>query len=151
MSGQFTGRHMAAILISFFAIVIAVNVVNAVYASRTFGGLVVENSYVASQKFNGWLKEARQEKALGWDIALRRSASGRIDASISSGGRLLPGAHVSAVVRHPLGRVPDRSIGFHNVAAGEFESDAALPAGRWIVHLSVEAHGHTVQRIVDLG
>ena len=40
--------------------------------SSTFGGVVVENSYVASQDFNGWLDEARAERALGWDADVGR-------------------------------------------------------------------------------
>ena len=58
MTRQFTGRHMLAILIAFFGTVIAVNMVMAVLATRTFGGLVVENSYVATRQFNGWLEQA---------------------------------------------------------------------------------------------
>jgi nitrogen fixation protein FixH len=52
----FTGWHMALILIGFFAVVVGVNLLMARFASSTFGGVVVENSYVASQQFNGWLK-----------------------------------------------------------------------------------------------
>jgi len=55
MTGRFTGWHMTFILVSFFAVVIAVNLTMAHFASSTFGGLVVENSYVASQKYDGWL------------------------------------------------------------------------------------------------
>ena len=39
--GRFTGRHMAAILVAFFAIVITVNVTMARFAMSTFGGKVV--------------------------------------------------------------------------------------------------------------
>ena len=48
----FTGWHMATILVSFFAIVVGVNLLMARFATSTFGGVVVENSYVASQQFN---------------------------------------------------------------------------------------------------
>jgi nitrogen fixation protein FixH len=51
----FTGYHMAAILIGFFGIVIAVNIYMAKVAVGTFGGTVVDNSYVASQNYNEWL------------------------------------------------------------------------------------------------
>src|SRR3546814_10033574 len=63
---RFTGWHMTAILIAFFAAVIAVNMLMATVAVRSFGGTVVENSYVASQKFNGWLAQARAQRRLGW-------------------------------------------------------------------------------------
>ena len=70
MNGQFTGKHMAAVLVCGFAIVIGVNLFMARAAISTFGGLVVENSYVASQNFNGWLEEARQVKSFGWTVDL---------------------------------------------------------------------------------
>src|SRR5687768_10998939 len=71
VSGPFTGRHMAAIICTFFGVVIAVNMLMAVLATRTFGGTVVDNSYVASQKFNGWLAQARAQQSLGWQESVR--------------------------------------------------------------------------------
>ncbi|HLA02420.1 MAG TPA: FixH family protein, partial [Aestuariivirga sp.] len=47
MIRTFTGWHMAAITISFFAVIIAVNLTLAVFASSSWSGLVVANSYVA--------------------------------------------------------------------------------------------------------
>jgi len=45
MTGKpFTGRHMLAVLVGFFGVVIAVNFIMASYATSTFGGVVVENS-----------------------------------------------------------------------------------------------------------
>ena len=64
MNSPLTGKRMTGIFVLFFGVVIAVNVVMACYASSTFGGIVVENSYVASQDFNRWLDEAAAEKAL---------------------------------------------------------------------------------------
>uniref|UniRef100_UPI00286E75F7 FixH family protein n=1 Tax=Sandarakinorhabdus sp. TaxID=1916663 RepID=UPI00286E75F7 len=70
MSRGFTGRHMWMVMIGFFGLVIAVNFTMAWLASSTFGGTIVDNSYVASQKFNGWLQAARAQKALGWTARL---------------------------------------------------------------------------------
>ncbi len=52
-SKEFTGRHMWLLAVSFFGVIISVNIVMAVSAARTWTGLVVENSYVASQEFQG--------------------------------------------------------------------------------------------------
>ena len=66
MSGRkFTGWHMTGILVAFFGVVVSVNVFMAQAAISTFDGTVVDNSYVASQKFNGWLDKAEAQKALG--------------------------------------------------------------------------------------
>ena len=55
MRREFTGRDMAKILVAGFGLVVAVNFGMATIAARSFSGTVVDNSYIASQKFNGWL------------------------------------------------------------------------------------------------
>ena len=52
MIAPLTGRKVAIIGATLFALVFAPNVILAVYAVRTFSGLVVPNSYVASQEFD---------------------------------------------------------------------------------------------------
>jgi nitrogen fixation protein FixH len=145
-----TGHHVAVIFVCFFALVIAVNVTMAVLASRTFGGLVVENSYVASQKFNEWLARARDESALGWDMTVARAANGRLSLALASAGVPMVDARITGRARHPLGRLPERVIAFQPDGAGRYASIERLPAGRWIVHLDIAAHGRTLRKIVDL-
>jgi nitrogen fixation protein FixH len=58
MGRQFTGGTWRR-MVAFFGVVIAVNLTMARLAIGSFGGVVVENSYVASQKFNGWLDRPR--------------------------------------------------------------------------------------------
>lgn len=62
---EFTGKHMATLMILFFGVIISVNVTMAFLAKGTWTGLVVKNSYVASQKFNSELEAARLQKASG--------------------------------------------------------------------------------------
>lgn len=139
----FTGRHMAAILVAFFGVVIVVNLINARYAGATFGGVVVENSYVASQDFNRWLEEAKAEKALGWDAVTTWRPDGRIVVALKGAP---VGAALKVVARHPLGRLPDRALSFDRLGNGQFLSRQALPDGRWDVRLVVAAEGHVWRR-----
>jgi len=134
-TGPFTGRHIAMILVAFFAVVIGVNLLMARYATSTFGGVVVENSYVASQNFNGWLKEAEREKALGWSAEARRLGDGKLAVSLT--GAPAQGVVLTADARHPLGRMPDQLIQFDRLPDGSFASREVLPAGRW--RLRIEA------------
>jgi nitrogen fixation protein FixH len=134
MTRRFTGRHMAAILVTFFGIVFAVNFVMAGYAHSTFGGIVVENSYVASQKFNGWLEEARAQERLGWSAGIKRDDDGSVRVMLDGPG---PQARLAAIARHPLGRAPDRELTFVRAADGSFVSRETLPAGRWTMRLEV--------------
>jgi nitrogen fixation protein FixH len=138
MTGQFTGRHAAAIFVAFFGVVAAVNLTMARLASSTFGGVVVRNSYVASQNFNRWLDQANAEKALGWKATAVREADNRLTVSLSG---VPEGAQVTAIARHPLGREPDQALAFSPLGEGRFRSTATLPATRWQLRLQVRVQG----------
>lgn len=150
MTRTFTGRHMTAILVTFFGVVIAVNFYMARVAIGTFGGTVVDNSYVASQRFNGWLAEARAQKALGWQTRVDIDPQRRAELVLSSGEIALTDASVSAIARHPLGRAPDIPLHFVTVAPGQFRSIEPLPQGRWLVHLSVRSGGREMRLMETL-
>lgn len=137
MTRRFTGRHMAVVICTFFGVVIAVNLLMATLATRTFGGTVVDNSYVASQKFNGWLAEARAQQALGWQEEVRLDDSRRAEVTMSMGGRPLDGSAIAGSARHPLGREAEIPLVFTAAAPGVFVSDRPLPVGRWYLHLVV--------------
>jgi nitrogen fixation protein FixH len=128
MTRRFTGWHFTGIIVAFFGVVIAVNMTMAVLATRTFGGVVVENSYVASQEYNRWLAAARRQDRLGW----------RVTPSLDTGRHVLlsanvAGLSVSGFARHPLGRAADIPLRFDR----HLRSDRPLPPGRWAVHLIV--------------
>ena len=143
MQRTFTGWHMAAILVSFFAAVIGVNSLNAYLAGSTFGGAVVENSYVASQDYKRWLDEAKAEHALGWDEVTTWRPDGRVVIALNG---VPEKAVVKAMARHPLGTLPDRGLTFDRQANGRFLSRQALPEGRWDVRLTIAAEGHIWRR-----
>ncbi len=141
-SGLFTGKHMAFVMVGFFGVVIAVNVLLADLAVSTFSGVVVENSYVASQGFNRMLGAAKADQALGWKLDLARGADGSARFTLSdASGAPLRGAAVSAQADHPLGaRMPSAMLAPKEVAPGVYE--ALLAAGRWHVAVVVRSGGH---------
>ena len=148
MTRTFTGRHMTAILVAFFGVVIAVNAYMARVAIQTFGGTVVDNSYVASQEFNGWLAKARRQKALGWQTVLSIDPDRRPELSVTKNGVSLEAAVVSGVARHPLGRALDVPLTFRRIAPGQFRSMQPLPAGRWLVHVAI-TQGSQEMRLIE--
>jgi nitrogen fixation protein FixH len=62
---QFTGRHAAMVFVGAFTVIIGVNIALAVFAVKTFPGLEVKNSYVASQEFDA---RRSAQVALGWSV-----------------------------------------------------------------------------------
>lgn len=133
--GRFTGRHLTIILVAFFGVVVAVNVLMARFATATFGGIVVENSYVASQKFNTWLDEAKTEKALGWTVVTTWRPDGRL-AVAATGPNV--NSKLTGTARHPLGRLPDVHLTFAGQGNGTFLSREAVPEGRWTLRLEMQ-------------
>lgn len=147
MTKRFTGRHATMIITGFFGVVILVNLTMASFATSTFGGIVVENSYVASQEFNGWLDEAEKQRALGWDAVTTWRPDNRLAVQLSG---VPAGAEVKATARHPLGRMPDRALTFEATREDRFLSQTALPEGRWHLRLEVNADGKTWRREEEL-
>ena len=135
MTRRFTGRHMLVVMLLFFGVIIAVNMTMAVLATRTFGGTVVDNSYVASQRFNAWLDEARAQERLGWKVAAEV-----VDRRVVIDTGSLAEASVTVTARHPLGRAADIVIAFTETGAGRHGARTRLPAGRWRLHIAV-VHG----------
>ena len=147
--GEFTGRHAAMLIVAFFAVVIVVNVIMAKLAIATFGGTVVDNSYVASQHFNQWLDTSAADRALGWKVDLTRAPDGSLEARLTdSAGAPLDRARVWAHTEHPLGARPPQDLVLAEVAPGAYR--ARLAPGRWRVWLKAQARGHAWHAIGDV-
>lgn len=150
MTRRFTGKHMTIILVVFFGTVMTVNFTMAYFASSTFSGTVVDNSYVASQKFNGWLQQAREQKALDWNVAIVRGGDGRLEAELTRAGTPMTDARIFGVARHPIGREPERPISFRSLGEGRYQGLETLPVGRWIIQVEIRSDGSTAREIFDL-
>lgn len=136
---RFTGWHAATALVAFFGVVGAVNFTMAAYASSTFGGVVVENSYVASQEFNRWLDQAEASERLGWTLETDWRPDGRVSVGLAGAPA---DTQLAGVARHPLGRLEDLPLNFLPQADGGFLSGEKLPTGRWILRLEARAGQH---------
>lgn len=144
----FTGRHMTFVLVAFFGVVMAVNFTMARFALSTFGGTVVDNSYVASQRYNEWLARAAAQDRLGWVQSVTVGEGRHLLLSVKKNGVSLEGVRVSATLNHPLGQAEPRTIHFSPTGDGALRSAEALPAGRWRLDVVVR-HGEDVARYRD--
>lgn len=146
----FTGYHMAAILIGFFGIVIAVNIYMAKVAVGTFGGTVVDNSYVASQQYNEWLAEADKEAKLGWTVTAARVAEDKVRLMVDDNGVAGLNFAASAKAEHPLGRAPEHELQFVSQGDGSYVSREALPTGRWLLRIEINRAGGRYRMVTDI-
>ena len=142
MTRVFTGWHMTGIIVAMFGLVIAVNFLMAGYAIGTFGGTVVDNSYVASQHFNSWLAEARAQRRLNWTMDATVGTDRHIVVTALTPTGPLSGARVEVVATHPLGRLPARTLVLQSAGPGRFVATQSLPAGRWLLRVDVRAGGN---------
>jgi nitrogen fixation protein FixH len=146
IEGQFTGRHMLIIMILFFGVIIGVNVLMAVVANRSWTGLVVKNSYVASQNFNKELDAARRVAALGWTTQFELDA-GHAVARLADESGPLTGLNVTLKIARPTNENEDRTVVLKETAAGDYRTPIALGPGVWSADLTVTAEGgETIRR-----
>lgn len=146
IEGEFTGRHMLMIMIAFFGVIIGVNLLMAMVANRSWTGLVVQNSYVASQNFNRKLEAARQVAALGWVVDFELDA-GHAALRLADRAGPLGGMDVTLKLWRPTNEKDDLSVTLDETAAGEYRADIALDPGVWSADLTATADsGETLHR-----
>jgi len=128
---RFTGRHMLMIVLAFFGTIIVVNATLAVFASRSWTGLVVANSYVASQNYNRKLAEARQQEALGWTATLNYQDNHIAVRMVDAAGRPRGDLSVTVSLMRPTHERDDHTLTLRETEAGLFIAPDALAPGAW--------------------
>ncbi len=127
----FTGRHMWILALSFFGVIIAVNVVMATFAMRSWTGLVVDNSYIASQQFEDKRLAHQTQQAAGWQ-AILTYLPGVARLVIVDGARgPIDLGDVTIKVNRPVGGHDDQTISLQHKADGSYEAALNLPDGLW--------------------
>ena len=142
-----TGRMVLAMLIAFFGVVIAVNVVMVRLASSTFSGLGDKNAYVAGLSHNRTLAAAREQDRLGWkvDASMRRIAPGRSVVSVvRADGGSAADLEVIARFEHPATSLQDRRAALTQTAPNTWSGALDLPAGAWDMAIEMRSGGTLV-------
>ncbi|MFO1033512.1 MAG: FixH family protein [Hyphomicrobiales bacterium] len=145
----FTGWHMAMIMAVFFGVIIAVNVVLAVISVKSFTGLVVENSYVASQTWEKDTAVLAQDAQM--DIHPKLSAAGGSVklAFTTAAGDAVDVSSVALTLGHPVSASTDVPLTFQQTGKGTFEAAAALTGKNWEGEMTATlANGTQWKRIV---
>ena len=139
----FTGRHMLAVVLLFFGTIIGVNLVMVISATGTFPGLVVKNSYIASQNFNRTLAEARAQAETGWRMELDAD-DGVITVRLTDrDGAPLHRLEVTAAAGRPSTTGEDRSVTLVQDGSG-YRATEALPPGLWEIAIEARRDGTRV-------
>lgn len=132
---RFTGRHMLGIMLAFFGVIIAVNLTMATFASTSWTGFVVKNTYVASQEFNEKAERGRAQAALGWTGALSIEGATVRYAIHDKAGASIALQLATVTFRRPTSDTEDRTIALAADGAAWSAQTEALHDGAWIVEV----------------
>ncbi len=149
MTRTFTGWHMAAITISFFAIIVAVNLTLAFFASTSWTGLVVANSYVASQRFNQDAAIGRQQRALGWQMNLTFNRGLARISFLDRDNQPLAGLSIRAILQRPTDEAGDQKLQLQEKGVGIYLAQMPISRGGWIADITAENSGQKLVRFVQ--
>ncbi|SLN48676.1 FixH family protein [Pseudooctadecabacter jejudonensis] len=142
---ELSGKHVAAIFGLGFGTIIAVNMTLAFSAVRTFPGLEVRNSYVASQHFDA---NRAAQTALGWDVAARLHGD-TLTLTITQNGDPVRPQITAATFGRATSISADQTPDF-TYENGVFTAPVAGGAGNWNLRLAARAADgtHFQQRII---
>jgi nitrogen fixation protein FixH len=140
-SFELKGWHVLAMLVTFFAVIFAVNFTMMSLALRTMPGTDVKSSFEASQHFNGQLDAIAAQDSRGWQVdigtaTLRSGAPFQVSVR-DRAGEALGGLTVTARIERPTDARFDQKLGLRDLGAGQYSADLPrLGAGQW--QLTVE-------------
>jgi nitrogen fixation protein FixH len=134
-SRPLTGRKVFAIAAVSFGVILGANLLLAYQAVSTFSGLVVPNSYIASQEFDA---RRRAQEALGWTLDL-----GHDDATLTvrltdAAGRTVRPDALEVIVGRPTTAATDVVVEMQPTPEG-YAGHVELAPGNWLVQLRARA------------
>ena len=145
-----TGRLVLIIIVSFFAIVIGVNVVMMRLAITTLPGTEVDSAYAAGLAYEKEIQAADQQDRRQWkvDAHIERQPDGTARLSVNTrtrDGAALSGMQLSGRLERPTDRRADQAFEMTDLGTGNYRGAAhGVAAGQW--DLVIEA-GRDGQRL----
>jgi nitrogen fixation protein FixH len=129
------GYHVGSIFVAFFAVILAVNLTMAWFASSSWTGLVVKNSYVASQQYNEKIAAAKLQQARGWK--LKFDYSHKVLSFWLSDGDDKPVfiENIVARIGRPVSEAQDEMLKLSHMGKGRYRAAMELSQGIWSFQL----------------
>lgn len=129
-----TGTKVLAVLLGFFAVVMAVDGVMMYFAVSTFSGEVEAHPYERGLAYNRDIAQSREQAARDWkvDVSVARGAAGaaRVTAKArDAAGAQASGLAMTATLAAPADKKKDAQVALHEVAPGLYEGETALAPG----------------------
>lgn len=135
--GEFTGRHMWLVVIAFFGTIIAVNITMAVVSATSWTGLVVENSYVASQEFDDRRAAHLAQLDAGWTSSLSYVGDTALLSVVDGTGQPVDLGEPVLQINRPVGGHDDQRVGLTRQPDGTYAGPVTLGPGVWEARVDV--------------
>ena len=129
--GEFTGKHMLFLALGFFGVIFSVNIGMAVVASTSWTGLVVQNSYVASQEFEEKRLAHEQQMAAGWQASFVYTPGMALLTVTDGAGKTVDLGPVNLMINRPVGGHDDQKVTLAASTDGSYAAALTLDAGVW--------------------
>jgi nitrogen fixation protein FixH len=142
-----TGGKVLLMLVAFFGVVIAVNMIMAKLAIQTLPGTEVDSAYSASLAYENEIAAAQDQNARNWkvDAHIQRGPDGgatlQVEARDSSGVPMT-GLNFQGRFERPADRRADQAVTLAEVASGTYRGSAPpIGPGQWDLVLEGDAAG----------
>ena len=139
---RFTGWHMVGVLGLFFGVTILVNLALAFFANGSWTGLIVKNSYVASQHYNERLAKEEQQASLGWSGTFGYDKATVTLRIADAAGNPVAADTVFVTLRRPAAEQEDHRIQLSKTETGLFAAYHPLATGLWAADVRIESAGY---------
>jgi nitrogen fixation protein FixH len=145
-----TGRFVLIAVVSFFLVVIGVNVVMMQLAIATLPGTEVDNAYSAGLAYQHEIEAAQQQRMRNWNVEahVERNPDGAAILKVharDAGGMALGGLSVSGRLERPTDRRNDQSFEVGERGGGDYRGTAhGVAAGQWDLVIEADRNGERV-------
>ena len=137
----FTGRHMLFIMTAFFGVIFIANFTMVYFSISSWTGLVVKNSYVASQQFNE--TTAKLEKAAKGVNAILAFENQTLKIRLTDANNMaVIASNVIVTLGRPSHERDDQIIKLMGQGGGIYVAEYSLAKGQWAGRVTADIAGH---------
>ena len=149
---EIRGRHVLAMMLGFFGVIVVVNAIFVTAALDTFGGPTTDLTYLKGLRYNDTLAAAEAQQQLGWqvDVDHQTRSDGTLAVAVTYRDRFdqaVTGLVVTAELYRPTHDDADQSATLSEMGPGRFAGELPLPLlGQWQLRVVAEGPEGPIHR-----